>query len=225
MTRLLILATPLCAIMGGTQNNNLTHPFDWVSICEMKCPSPTPQPSWDQSEVAQPVNERQQLPEKTGKREGGRVTKKSLRAAKMKLCLLVRQSTQPGPAPEGEEEWRDVEGYLGRYRVSNRGRVYSLTYLGGCGKFLKPRVSNKGYICVGLWDRDVTLKVCYVHRLVATAFNIKPEGCDVVNHLDSNRQNNLPENLEWTTYSGNVQHCIRVGRHRNGSPKYSPCTA
>lgn len=35
-----------------------------------------------------------------------------------------------------------------------------------------------------------------VHRLVALAFCNKPEGCNVVNHLDENKLNNNANNLE-----------------------------
>jgi hypothetical protein len=45
-----------------------------------------------------------------------------------------------------------------------------------------------------------------VHRLVAGAFCVKPEECDVVNHLDGSRDNNYASNLEWTTSGGNTRH-------------------
>jgi len=39
-----------------------------------------------------------------------------------------------------------------------------------------------------------------IHRIVATAFHGKPPGPDyVVDHIDTNRQNNRPENLRWLT--------------------------
>lgn len=47
-----------------------------------------------------------------------------------------------------------------------------------------------------------------VHRLVAMCFCEKPDGCNVVNHLDSNKTNNSADNLEWTTISGNTKHCF-----------------
>ena len=40
----------------------------------------------------------------------------------------------------------------------------------------------------------------------AAMFVKRPEGCDVVNHLDGDKQNNSHLNLEWTTYSGNMAH-------------------
>ena len=38
-----------------------------------------------------------------------------------------------------------------------------------------------------------------VHRIVATAFHEKPSDKHVVDHIDTNKQNNRPENLRWVT--------------------------
>lgn len=44
-----------------------------------------------------------------------------------------------------------------------------------------------------------------VHRIVATAFHGNPGlGTDIVDHIDTDRQNNRPENLRWTTKLQNV---------------------
>ena len=55
----------------------------------------------------------------------------------------------------------------------------------------------------------------YVHRLVADAFCEHPDGCNVVNHIDFNMQNNRFDNLEWVTQRSNVLHSMKNGRvHR-----------
>jgi hypothetical protein len=51
----------------------------------------------------------------------------------------------------------------------------------------------------------------HTHRLVAEAFCDPVDGCNVVNHLDGSRDNNVWTNLEWTTFKGNTQHAVRTG--------------
>ena len=44
-----------------------------------------------------------------------------------------------------------------------------------------------------------------VHRIVATAFHgPQPTEHHVVDHIDTNRRNNRPENLRWVTRLENV---------------------
>lgn len=132
------------------------------------------------------------------------------------------------------ETWRDVKNYEGLYQVSNLGRVRSLdrellSYNKRSrrasvhvkpGRILKPRVKDNFYLYVGLCKDGVTHNK-YIHQLVAQSFLDNPDSLPVVNHLDSDRQNNLLENLEWATYSRNVNHCIDSGRKTDlgiGSP-------
>lgn len=64
--------------------------------------------------------------------------------------------------------------------------------------------------------RNGVFKTLLVHRLVAEAFCAKPDGCNVVNHLDSDRRNNRASNLEWTTQRGNIEHAKIAGRLATG---------
>lgn len=99
------------------------------------------------------------------------------------------------------ELWKDIEGFEGQYRISNTGKVYSIRR----HIILKPKIDRYGYYGVGLWDGEK--RHCRtIHRLVADAFIDKPCGCDVVNHLDCNKQNNNAHNLEWTTVQHNTKH-------------------
>lgn len=43
-----------------------------------------------------------------------------------------------------------------------------------------------------------------VHRIVATAFHEQPSNNLVVDHIDTNKQNNRPENLRWVTRLDNI---------------------
>lgn len=111
-----------------------------------------------------------------------------------------------------KEEWKPVKGREEFYEVSNTGKVRSLVNrYKSKGIFeLKQTVNKKGYCALDLAKPH--LKKCLVHRIVAEAFLDKPEGCNIVNHIDNNPSNNNVTNLEWTTYSGNLQHAQNQGR-------------
>lgn len=131
---------------------------------------------------------------------------------------------------EEKEIWKDIAGFEGLYQVSNYGSVRSLdrvtTQLNNgvlCefhykGKVLKGKADSRGYIHIHV-SKDGIGHYLSVHRLVAEAFCPKPDGCDVVNHLDANPSNNHADNLEWTTYSGNMQWASKLGhmtcKHEN----------
>jgi hypothetical protein len=121
------------------------------------------------------------------------------------------------------EELRDIEGYEGRYQVSNLGRVRSLArVLRNTGSYnglarIPGRIlsdgqvrSGKSYTTVGLAKEGVS-KTFMIHRIVAMHFIPNPNGLPEVNHLDGNKRNNHYANLEWTTRSGNMKHAFRHG--------------
>ncbi len=51
-----------------------------------------------------------------------------------------------------------------------------------------------------------------VHRLVAKAFVDNENNNPVVNHIDENKKNNSPENLEWVTIAYNNAYGTRMDR-------------
>lgn len=98
------------------------------------------------------------------------------------------------------EEWCPVAGYDGYYEVSNTGLVRS-KYKGGA---LLKMCCARGYMKVGLWDRESRKQVQrFVHRLVAEAFiGPRPDGFEC-SHLNGDRSDNRPENLRWKTHVDN----------------------
>lgn len=105
------------------------------------------------------------------------------------------------------EEWKPIDGYEGRYEVSNTGKVISLNYGGTKGKVkeLAPQDNGRGYLAVGLRDAKGR-NSHYVHRLVAQAFIPNPQNFLEVNHLDEDKSNNQVSNLEWCNRKHNVNY-------------------
>lgn len=123
------------------------------------------------------------------------------------------------------EVWKDIEGYEGKYQVSNLGRVRSLPRTHDIirekngsfiyhrkEKMLAPRIDRYGYQHVNLYDNEQHMKRHPVHRLVAKAFIPNPEHLPTVNHKDENKQNNRADNLEWMSISENNNYGTRGQR-------------
>ena len=120
------------------------------------------------------------------------------------------------------EEWRDIEGFNGLYKVSNTGRVIS---------FKQSRFS-KGNDFYELMQkpRGGRYKIVYlsingkgngylVHRLVAKAFVPNPENCPCVNHKDEDIYNNMSYNLEWCSHKYNCNYGTRTERIKANMPQ------
>ena len=103
--------------------------------------------------------------------------------------------------------YKDIKGYQGRYQVDENGNVWSCV----SGRKLHPTLRKTGYYEVCLVDSEGKRHYERVHRLVALMFVQKPEGCNVVNHLDCNKQNNHFSNLQWTTVKGNTNQALEHG--------------
>ena len=105
------------------------------------------------------------------------------------------------------EKWKDIEGYEGKYKVSNFGRVLSLERKCKHSKkgekivperILKAGKDKDGYLQVQLC-KNGTSKMFKVHKLVARAFLKNPFDLPSINHIDENKQNNRADNLEFCT--------------------------
>lgn len=90
-----------------------------------------------------------------------------------------------------EEEWKDIEGYEGKYKINTKGVVINCR-----GRVVKPEVSQRGYLRVRLCyeGRKINHKV---HRLVAAAFIPNPTGQPQIDHINGDKQDNRVENLRW----------------------------
>lgn len=116
------------------------------------------------------------------------------------------------------EIWVDVEGYEGRYQISNFGNVkrMEMIFLRAYNKYvkrgelLKLRTEKTGYVRVTL-GKNGKQKIYYVHRLVAKHFKEKKEIHTQVNHIDGDKENNHADNVEWCTPSENTKHAYDTG--------------
>lgn len=111
-----------------------------------------------------------------------------------------------------QEIWKSIEGYEGKYEISNLGRVKSLYDNTGRKreKILTPRISKQGYLYLNLW-RNSKGRAKKIHRLVAEAFCEKQKDSQCVNHINGIKTDNRAENLEWCTYSYNSKHSFETG--------------
>lgn len=121
-----------------------------------------------------------------------------------------------------EEEWRDVPGYEGHYRVSSRGRVYSLPgKKWKNGKIVKPIYHKSRHYQAHLTKDGRSQMVC-IHRLVAIAFLGVPEPDHEVCHRNGDGLDNRVENLYWGTRSQNMQDVVKHGRHVHRNKTHCP---
>ena len=117
-----------------------------------------------------------------------------------------------------QEIWKVIESYP-MYEVSNLGKVRKIS----SGRVLKQFLDSKGYPSVNVNDgKKATLKV--VHRFVAKAFIPNPENKPCIDHIDTNKTNNIVvfnddgsidnkrTNLRWVTHKENSRNPISFGK-------------
>lgn len=100
-------------------------------------------------------------------------------------------------------EWED-------YLINCSGDVYSIRKK----SFIIPSLDNRGYLhfTASVNGRRKTIRL---HRVVAELFIDNPNKYNLINHIDSNKQNNHYKNLEWCTASHNIRHFL-INRINNG---------
>ena len=119
------------------------------------------------------------------------------------------------------EIWKEVESKGFRWMVSSTGRVktpshentYTRTRNGKeqvlksnfPEKELTPYLCKQGYLEVAAMKNGRRVKHL-LHRLVGIAFVPGYRDDLTINHIDGNKTNNSPENLEWVSLARNTQH-------------------
>jgi len=113
----------------------------------------------------------------------------------------------------GKEKWKDTRGYEGLYKISDLGRIKSISDR-DC--ILKPFVDSLGYMAINL-KKDGKRKTERIHRLVAMSFIPNPKGKREVNHINGIKSDSRLKNLEWCTPGENRKHAYSIGLIKNGS--------
>ena len=113
------------------------------------------------------------------------------------------------------EIWKPIPNYEGYYEVSSMGRVRSVDkliphprnktmVLPRRGRILKPEFDKYGYPVV-TFSVETKRKTFKVHRLVALAFIPNPNNLPQIDHINTKRYDNRPENLRWCTTQQNTK--------------------
>jgi hypothetical protein len=82
------------------------------------------------------------------------------------------------------------------------------------GRLLSKSINNNGYLSVKMNNKTYS-----IHSLVAKfILGERPSGL-CVNHIDGNKLNNAPSNLEYVTIAENTKHSMRMGLHIGNRPE------
>lgn len=111
------------------------------------------------------------------------------------------------------EVWKDVVGGEGLYQVSNMGRIKRLARKGKGNspvdkimKQQKPKTPKRPlHLRLFINGRQINVST---HRIVAQAFLQNPNNYPEIDHIDTNRYNNVVDNLRWCTKSMNMRNPI-----------------
>ena len=108
------------------------------------------------------------------------------------------------------------------YKVTDDGRIFSRyssrsSYVDAASPWTEifpSKEKSSGYMVVTLVHKSFVKKK-RVHRLIAEAFIPNPENKPYVNHIDGDKTNYHPSNLEWVSASENSIHAVATGLATN----------
>jgi len=118
----------------------------------------------------------------------------------------------------GDEVWFDTMFFGSLVQFSNYERIRS--WKKGKRKtdnIAEPKniavyVGSTGYLVASVREaKTQKVKQLKIHRLIAQKFLPNPNNYPEVNHIDGNKLNNNPENLEWCDKKHNIRHAFAMG--------------
>lgn len=101
------------------------------------------------------------------------------------------------------EEWKEVEGFEGKYKVSSFGKIWN-TYKDV--EVSQPLSGYPQYKYVNLHFTGRKSQFLRTHIVIATAFIPNPDNLPIVDHIDRDKMNNHVSNLRWVDQSGNQRN-------------------
>ena len=141
-----------------------------------------------------------------------REVRKNFRFLKQSYEKKINEKTSEDFLNFFEEDWKDIEGYDGHYKINKNGMIVSDKFA-EIWSPIKITVDKHGYPKVQL-TKNGKSKAHFLHRLLAEAFIPNPENLHEVNHIDGDKTNYNLSNLEWVTRSENILHAFRNGLHK-----------
>jgi hypothetical protein len=115
------------------------------------------------------------------------------------------------------EIWKTVTDFEGLYEVSSLGRVRKMMKDGN-HLIRKLNEDRKGYLWIYL-SKDNKRKYYKIHRLVAAEFIGKSK--QLIHHINEDKKDNRPENLEYVSDRENSNHYRRrFGKYMTGVFRY-----
>lgn len=105
------------------------------------------------------------------------------------------------------ENWKDIKGYEGLYKVSSYGRIMTVRKKA----ILCPAKTISNGLTVSL-SKNGKSKTKQISRLVANAFIPNPDNKPYVDHIDGVRYHNFVENLRWCTQKENMNYELEIIR-------------
>ena len=112
------------------------------------------------------------------------------------------------------EQWTDIEGYEGKYILSNTGKVVSLNYNNtGKPRELKPKINQKGYLEVKL-SRNNKTKNFLVSTLVGKHFLENKNFKDNIILKTKDKTKVSVDNLKWAYFSERQHNAYNKGSRK-----------
>jgi hypothetical protein len=112
----------------------------------------------------------------------------------------------------GEEVWHDTKLFGALIQFSNYEKIRSWKRAnknGGVPENIAVYIGSKGYLVASVRELQTQkVKQLKIHRLIAQQFLPNPNNYPEVNHIDGNKLNNNPDNLEWCDKKHNIRHAF-----------------